>query len=392
MAPSLPKNDNRKQELNQRQTDVQYDFTLIPPLPMFRNLRNFPNFKWLIKVAKITLQLQKNTTEFERRNPNFEGLVNSFQNNQQIINDNDNDTVKTNDRKTDEVNPVVSEMLRMLQVQRISSPGNNLQDYNDIFTTIPLPRIFNNFFDNFLDKDEEFAWMRVAGPNPLVIKKFTTIDPQFPVTEAHYQSTIPGDSLANALSQGRLFITDYAVLANVNAGITDGKQKYIYAPLALFALPPGSRELKPIAIQCGQDPATNPIVTPNSGTWAWRIAKTIVQVADANHHELISHLGLTHLLLEVFAMATERQLAKDHPLGILLRAHFEGTFFINDQAQKTLTGPGDPVDELLAGTYQASQQLSANAIFGLNFDRNLLPNTFTAVCGFMRYSKLNTII
>lgn len=379
---SLPqydnRSDNRKQELNQRQTDVQYDFTLIPPLPIFKNFRGFPSFKWLIKVAKIALQLQKNTTAFTiKENPNFEGgLVNTFQNNQQIINDNDNDTVKSNERKTDEVKSIVSKMLRGLQLKRISSPGNTLQDYNDIFTTIPLPKIFNNFFEDFLDKDEEFAWMRVAGPNPLVIKKLTAIDPNFPVTEDHYQFTIPGDSLANALTEGRLFITDYAVLAAVEAGMTDGKQKYLYAPLALFALPPDSRNLVPIAIQCGQNPATNPIITPNSGTWAWRIAKTIVQIADANHHELISHLGLTHLLLEVFAIATERQLAKDHPLGILLRAHFEGTFFINDQAQKILTGPGDPVDELLAGTFQASQKLSANAIFGLDFDKNLLPHTF----------------
>lgn len=254
-------NDNRRQELNRRQTDVQYDFTLIPPLPMFRNFKGFPSSKWLIKVAKIALQLQKNTSKFtKKQNSNSEGLANIFQNNQQIINDNDNDTATLKDRKNDKLKPIVSEMLRVLQVRRISSPGNNLQDYNDIFTTIPVPKIFNNFFEDFLDKDEEFAWMRVADPNPLVIKKLTAIDPNFPVTEDHYQSTIPDDSLANALTESRLFVTDYAVLANVEAGMTDGKQKYIYAPLALFALPPGSRNLVPIAIQCEQNPAKSPII------------------------------------------------------------------------------------------------------------------------------------
>ncbi len=74
--PSLPINDNRRPELNERQNNVQYDFNLIPPLPMFRKLKNFPNFKWLIRVAKIALQLQRNTTEFtKQRNSNIAGYV-----------------------------------------------------------------------------------------------------------------------------------------------------------------------------------------------------------------------------------------------------------------------------------------------------------------------------
>ncbi len=159
--PSLPINDNRRPELNERQNNVQYDFNLIPPLPMFRKLKNFPNFKWLIRVAKIALQLQRNTTEFtKQRNSNIAGLTDIFQNNQQIINDNDNDAEKSGDQKTNEVKPIVSGMLRALQVNRINGPGDKLEEYNDIFTTIPLPKIFNNFFEDFLDNDQEFAWMR----------------------------------------------------------------------------------------------------------------------------------------------------------------------------------------------------------------------------------------
>ncbi len=88
------------------------------------------------------------------------GLTDIFQNNQQIINDNDNDAEKSGDQKTNEVKPIVSGMLRALQVNRINGPGDKLEEYNDIFTTIPLPKIFNNFFEDFLDNDQEFAWMR----------------------------------------------------------------------------------------------------------------------------------------------------------------------------------------------------------------------------------------
>jgi arachidonate 15-lipoxygenase len=369
--PSLPNDGNkvqRQQQLRNKQNNVQYDFDLIPSLPMFGNFRGFPNFKWLLEVAKTALKLQQNTAQVrERQNLSFSGLFESSARNEQIINDSNND----NDN-TDIVNPLLPGIFSMLDNQRINSPGNSLREYEGIFVAIPLPEISQNFLD-----DEEFAWMRIAGSNPLVIEKLTTINPKFPVTEELYQSVIFGDSLANALSEGRLFVTDYAILANVKAGKTDNIQKYIYAPLALFALEANSRELKPIAIQCGQDPVTNPIITLNSGEWAWKIAKTIVQIADANHHELISHLGLTHLLIEPFAIATERQLAQNHPLGILLRAHFEGTFFINDQAGRTLIGKeNQPVDEILAGTLKASQELSAQAIQNLVFDQNLLPDIF----------------
>ena len=39
----------------------------------------------------------------------------------------------------------------------------------------------------------------------------------------------------------------------------------------------------------------------------------------------VSHLGRTHLFIEPFVIATERQLGENHPLRLLLRPHFEGT-------------------------------------------------------------------
>ena len=53
-----------------------------------------------------------------------------------------------------------------------------------------------------------------------------------------------------------------------------------------------------------------------------------MQIADGNYHELISHLGRTHLLIRGFCdREPERQLAPNHPVGLLLRPHFEGTLF-----------------------------------------------------------------
>jgi arachidonate 15-lipoxygenase len=381
---SLPNDENRAErnkQLSDKKTEFEYDFDLLSSLPMVRDFSTFPAFKWLRGVARLGIKLQRNTFQVRRkqRHGGEEILDNSDAHEEMLQNNDDGDN-------SDAITSMLTGVFEVLDKGRIE--GNlceNLQAYEDIFQNIDLPEISKNF----LDDDLEFAWMRVAGSNPLVIKKYPSEEnillnksyyqSVFPVTDEHYKS-IPGlenDSLSKAFEDDRLYILDYIDLADVKAGITHGKQKYIYAPFVLFALPTKeSKNLVPIAIQCGQDPITNPIVTPNSGEWAWRIAKTIVEIADANHHELISHLGLTHLLIEPFAIATERQLAKDHPLGLLLRPHFEGTFFINDRAAKQLIGKKDqPVDELLAGTLTDSQQLAINAIQSVIFDEYLLPDT-----------------
>jgi arachidonate 15-lipoxygenase len=373
MNSSLPNPQNkveRTKKLLDRQKKFQYNFNLISPLPMLDNLGlgNIPTIEWSRLVLKTASELQRNTIAVKKKNDEVAGLA-----------PNPKNEASANDINSME--PIFEPIFDVLDKGRVDSPGNSLSEYDNIFLTIPKPEISLN--GKFL-KDSEFAWMRVAGSNPLVIKRWNAVDERFPITEKNYQSVMAGDTLDKARSDGRLFLADYVVLANVKAGITDGKQKHIFAPLALFALPPNasSRDLVVVAIQCGQDPVANPvIIRPDTGASestknAWKIAKTIVQIADANHHELISHLGLTHLLIEPFAIATARQLASEHPLSILLSPHFEGTLLINDLAQKLLIGTGQPVDELLAGTAESSQLIAAQSIQNLSFDDNLLPDTF----------------
>ena len=108
------------------------------------------------------------------------------------------------------------------------------------------------------------------------------------------------------------------------------------------------------------------------------MAKTIVQIADANMHEASTHLARTHLMLEPFVIATERQLAWNHPVGLLLRPHFEGTLFINDLAQSFLIAPGGPVDELLVGTLDATRELAARALADYSLNHAALPAALPA--------------
>ncbi len=252
----------------------------------------------------------------------------------------------------------------------------SLKDYEKLFPMIELPAIAQNF-----PEDEVFAYMRVAGYNPVMIERVNSLGDRFPVTDEHYQAVMGNDdSLAAAQEEGRLYLADYKILEGAINGTYPGEQKYLYAPLALFALPKGSdpnRLLRPVAIQCGQTPGPDyPILTPNSGKYAWLFAKTVVQIADANIQEAVTHLGRTHLFVGIFVMATYRQLPLNHPLRLLLHPHFEGTLAINDAAQSSLIAPGGGVDRLLASTIDNSRVLAVYGLQSYGFKSAMLPKQF----------------
>jgi arachidonate 15-lipoxygenase len=253
----------------------------------------------------------------------------------------------------------------------------SLTDYKNLFQIIYLPTIASQ-----TQLDKAFAAQRVAGVNPLVIERLTSFNEKFPITDTQYQAVMgKGDSLQQALAENRLYVTDYQVLADIQPGTVELNngviQKFIYQPIALFAVEPGTcpnRRLVPVAIQCYQQPAPdNPIfVAPSlqaseSERWAWQMAKLTVQIADGNYHEFISHLGGTHLWMEPIALSIYRTLPPDHPLGALLRPHIEGTLFINDSAVKGLVNLGGTVDKVAAGTLESSLLLSIKGAKGYPF-------------------------
>lgn len=223
-----------------------------------------------------------------------------------------------------------------------------LQDYNDLFETLPIPAVSKTF-----DLDQTFADMRVAGPNPLVIERMTQPLLNFPIKPEQFEAVM-GESMDVAIQEGRVYVADYKVFDGVLQGSFPMPQKYLCAPIAMYAVPKGETHLKPVAVQCAQTPGSdNPIVTPPSSgkDYRWEMAKTAVQIADGNYHEAISHLGRTHLFVEPFVVATMNCLDEDHPVSKLLTPHFEGTLFINNAAQASLISPEGIVDELLGGNH-----------------------------------------
>jgi arachidonate 15-lipoxygenase len=269
----------------------------------------------------------------------------------------------------------VQNVLAGLKEKVPTGKASSVEQYRQLFAYIPLPDIANTFAS-----DLTFASMRVAGPNPIMLARMTAPDLRFPVTEAQYRSAIEvADSLERAMSEGRVYITDYAVMSGVldgTFGTNPQTQKFAYAPLAMFAVPPADssdRSLLPIAIQCGQSPTEYPVITPATGAEIWQMAKTIVQIADANFHEAIAHFARTHLFVEPFVIATHRQLAVGHPLFQLLVPHFQGTLAINFAAHESLVAPKGGVNDLLSSTIDNSRVAFVKGFQAQGFNASMLP-------------------
>ena len=359
--PLLPQNEPqpylRSFKLSVERARYRYNYGYLPGIPMVERvpLSHLPSLPWLTQVIGrvvnigINARVVAGSDYATARSETLREVVDGFS------------------RARSTRSAIARAVASAANIAGASDWPLTLADYAALFQTVPLPPVAADFAD-----DRVFAWMRLAGPNPVVLRRITRPDERFPVTEAVYRSVVPDDSLAAAGAEARLYLADYAALEGVETGTIRGYPKYLSAPLALFAVTPRTRKLTPIAIQCGQAPGVNPLFTPRDEV-AWLMAKTVVQVADANVHEAATHLARTHLLLEPFVIATERQLAWNHPVGILLRPHFEGTLFINDLAQSFLLAPGGPVDELLAGTLEATLQIAARGLADYSLNQAALP-------------------
>jgi arachidonate 15-lipoxygenase len=265
-----------------------------------------------------------------------------------------------------------------------SDPAKSVAQYDALFVTIPRPTIAQVLHDN-----DVFAAMRVAGPNPMLIRKVLALPAKFPLSDAQYRQVMGSDdSLLSAAAAGRLYLLDYEGLGGmapagpVNKPLTG--TGYGYAPIALFARPLNGRSLVPVAIQCAQDPSLSPMflrvddATNAEAYWAWQSAKTVVQVADFNYHEMFVHLGRTHLMSEAFAMATQRQLAVMHPLNRLLSPHLEGAMFINEAATVLIMAPLTTGDVILAAPIETLQAECGRDRLAYDFYASMLPNDLSA--------------
>jgi arachidonate 15-lipoxygenase len=314
-TPLLAKNDTnpkkRQKEMDKEQEKYRYKYTYqsLEGVAMADGtpLNKLPNISWILKVINIAGKLAKNASE----NTVDDEKKDIFKDEKVVVKDLDNVKVllsNFDEENTEALDTVLKKFSTRIDTQR----PKDLSDYNAFFETLSIPKISKNFQD-----DDAFVRMRVAGQNPVMLTCIKDIETAFPIDDDIFQS-IKGfeeDSLVQAQTEQRLYMIDYKALENVENGHNDAGQKYSYAPKALFAIDKNEKQshkaLKAIGILCGQTLSeTSPLFTPHDG-YAWQIAKTIVEIADFNYHELITHLGGTHLVIEPFVVSTHDNLPKD---------------------------------------------------------------------------------
>ncbi|MEA5541181.1 lipoxygenase family protein [Limnoraphis robusta Tam1] len=221
--------------------------------------------------------------------------------------------------------------------------------------------------------DREFTRQRLAGPNPMILRRLQ--QPEKTLLESWASSPsyqlVNGESvdLVNAASTNRLFIADYPLLDRLTAADLQ-IDRFIPSPKALFYN--SGRKLEPILIQL--EPGG--IFTPATSTDAdeWMRAKLYFQVADITHHELIDHLCYTHLAMEAFTIAISRQLPSHHPFYRLIKPHFQFLLAINTRSNAVLLDDAALVDNLMAPTREVSLDLINQAYRQRPFSDYALPN------------------
>ncbi|KAK9398303.1 hydroperoxide isomerase ALOXE3-like [Crotalus adamanteus] len=163
--------------------------------------------------------------------------------------------------------------------------------------------------------DAFFGYQFLNGIHPMKIQKCTTIPENFPVTQEMVAGTLgQTTTLQEELKKGTIYLVDYKVLENVPTTLLNNQKQYIAAPICLLHQKPNG-EILPLAIQLSQHPGPqSPMFLPTDDEWLWTLAKTWVRNADFHTHEDIAHLLRSHMLSEVFAMATLRTLPMCHPL------------------------------------------------------------------------------
>lgn len=364
-----PDRNRRVEALNDARMSHRFNYTYVSPLAMIDRVpvHHEFSFKWLAAVGSRVQNTLHNYMEIEGDSHFSEYFKSKHGILSRILE-------VGAEAFTSALHMIVSDALKLTgRMGMNSTRAKTLEDFAGIFRKIGLPPVSAGY-----QNDKVFAWLRLAGPNAVMLHNVAALDDRFPVTEQIFQSVMVGDSLAAAGAEGRLFLVDYALLNGVQLGTFPHGQKYLEAPLALFAIDRTTKELKPVAIQCNQVPGPeNPIFTPDDG-WNWMLAKTTVEIADGNIHEACTHLGRTHLLIEPFVVCTFRQLAPNHPLYLLLVPHFQGTLAINEAAWKHLIAHKGGVDKLMGCHIDASRDFAVQGVLTYQFAESYLPKALAS--------------
>ncbi|XP_078057021.1 polyunsaturated fatty acid lipoxygenase ALOX15B-like isoform X2 [Mustelus asterias] len=356
-------------------------------------VHNFPCYSWLVGESSLTVIEGKARRKCEYQYPILEEhWVNEIQSRQEAYqwstfvpgiprnikaesaSDLPKDAQFTLDRKLYLIFDLDSAFLDlgMNSLKDSQKMWNNLEEVQKSVDLSKVP--VAAYVVKHWKEDTFFGYQYMNGSNPQLIKQCTHIPSKFPVTDEMVSSSLgPGTSLQEELQKGNIYIVDYEILHGIPANSILGKQQYLEAPMCLLYSNP-ENDLIPIAIQIRQEPGPqNPIFLPSDGKYDWCLAKIWVRHADAQIHQLLSHLLETHLFAEIFCVATLRKLPNAHPLFKLLMPHLKYTLHINTGARELLISDGGVIDKAFSTGGAGKVQILQRAMDQITYSYLCLP-------------------
>jgi arachidonate 15-lipoxygenase len=208
--------------------------------------------------------------------------------------------------------------------------------------------------------DDGFAEQRISGCNPQAISRLDAVPVDFPFTNEHLQAVAGAErTLAAEAAAGTLFVADFTALAHIKGSDYRGRHRTIPSPRALFWWNSAGERLCPLGIQVRREPGSR-VFLPSDPVLDWVAAKIAYQCADACHQEIGTHFAWTHMVMAPVAVITNRQLADQHPVHVLLAPHFRFYLYDNELGRVAFINPGGPVERMLGGTLAESLGIPLN--------------------------------
>ncbi|XP_076613037.1 hydroperoxide isomerase ALOXE3-like [Chaetodon auriga] len=213
----------------------------------------------------------------------------------------------------------------------------NIEDIKKIFMSKRTTK--SEYVAEHWKEDDFYGDQYLNAINPNVIKRCSELPRNFPVTEQMVQPFLEkGSSLKREMQKGNIFLCDFKRLDGLPVKVYNDESLHVTPGFCLFYVNPENK-LMPIAIQLYQQPSEeNPIFLPSDSETDWLLAKMFIKNADTMQHQSVFHFTSTHLMAEVFAVATFRSFPVIHPLYKLLVPHFRYTLQINTAGRTSIFG------------------------------------------------------
>ncbi|XP_070844174.1 hydroperoxide isomerase ALOXE3-like [Chaetodon trifascialis] len=227
-------------------------------------------------------------------------------------------------------------------------------------------------------EDDFYGYQFLNAINPNVIKKCSELPRNFPVTEQMVKPFLEkGSSLKREMQKGNIFLCDFKRLDGLPVKVYNNESLHVTSGFCLFYVNPENK-LMPIAIQLYQQPSEeNPIFLPSDPETDWLLAKMFIKNADTMQHQSVFHFMSTHLMAEVFAVATFRCFPVIHPLYKLLVSHFRYTLQINTAGRTSIFGREGILSTSSLGQ-KGIAELVRRSLSELTYSTLCLPENITA--------------